>query len=107
MEKEFKTSLNEYLAVNGVDMAFTSNKEILKELKKIVFDSRVCVDLEDLKHSKELEKGINNANYIDTVNNLEINVQAGLYFISTVNGIVREERKLRIKSGIKKVLRIK
>ena len=106
-EKEFEEGLTDYLKKNGIEEIPTSNKEKLELLKKIVFHSRVDIDFTDLKHSKEVAKGIKDDNYINNIHNLEINVYHGLYYISNVKGIIREEKKLERRAKIKKIFKLK
>ncbi len=107
MEKEFEENLEKYLKENGVKEVPSTNKEKLEILKKIVFNSKVDIDIADLKNSNNREKGITDNTYVDKIQNLEVNVYNGLYYISNVRGIVREERKLERKAKIKKFFGLK
>ncbi len=107
MEKEFEEKLVEYLKKNGINDIPTTNKEILKTLKNIVYNERVNIDCADLRHNSNVKSGIDDIGYIDNVQNLEINVQNGLYYIANVGAVVREERKLERIAKFKKILKIK
>ena len=76
-------------------------------LKKIVFNSKIDIDIIDLKNNNNRENGIIDNSYLDEVQNLEVNVYNGLYYISNVRGIVREEKKLERKAKIKKFFGLK
>ena len=107
VEQEFEENLVNYLKNNGVTEIPNDKKETLQLLKRIVFNSRVNIDCIDMAHTKEVAKGIKDPEYINNIHNLELNVYNGLYYISNVNGIIREEKKLAKKSKIKKLFRIK
>lgn len=107
MQKEFEEDLEKYLRDNGVRIIPGSNKEKLELLKKIVFNSKIDIDIIDLKNNNNRENGIIDNSYLDEVQNLEVNVYNGLYYISNVRGIVREEKKLERKAKIKKFFGLK
>ena len=107
MQKEFEEDLEKYLRDNGVRIIRGSNKEKLELLKKIVFNSKIDIDIIDLKNNNNRENGIIDNSYLDEVQNLEVNVYNGLYYISNVRGIVREEKKLERKAKIKKFFGLK
>ena len=104
---EFNKNLDEYLKKNGVKEIPTTNKEKLRLLRTIVYNSKVSIDLADLKQSSNRSKGISDPSYVDTIQNLEINVYNGCYYISNVRGIVREERKLSRIAKVKSLFGVK
>ena len=105
--EELEINLNEYLKNNGVLEIPTDNKEKLKLLKRIYFNSKVEIDVNDLKHSKDVKNGVNDPTYIDRIQNLEVNAYNSLYYISCVSGIVREEKRMKRIAKIKSFLKIK
>ena len=107
IEKEFEENLTNYLKNNGIEEIPSTNKEKLQLLKNIVFNSRVNIDCADLKHSKDVAAGIKDEGFLENIQNLEVNVHNGLYYIANIRGIVKEERKLERKTKIKKILGMK
>lgn len=106
-QKEFEAKVENYLKNNGVKEMPTNNKDKLELLKKIVFSTKVSVDCIDLEHAKKLAEGIKDEGYLENVQNLELNISNGLYYISNVRGILKEERKLERKAKIKRIFKIK
>lgn len=108
VELEFNKKLENYLKNNGVNDIPTNNKEKLKLLKAIVFNGKVDIDVADLKQAKNRANGVKDKDntYFDTIQNLELNVSDGLYYIANIKGIVKEERKLKRRTKIKSFFKI-
>lgn len=107
MEKEFEERLEKYLSDNGAKIIPSSNKEKLEILKKIVFNGKIDIDIADLRNANNKENGIIDTNYIDKIQNLEVNVSDGLYYICIIRGIIREEKRLERNTKIKRFFKLK
>lgn len=107
MDKEFEEELENYLKENGVKIIPGSNKEKLEILKAIVYNSRYDMDIAELKNNADKDKGITDDSYLDKVQNLELNLYNGLYYIINVKGIVKEEKKLKRRIKIKRFFGLK
>ena len=107
MEQEFEKNLENYLKNKGVKEIPSSNKEKLKLLKNIYYNSKVEIDIADLRHTKEVEQGIHDSNYISTIQNLELDSYNSLFYISCVSNLVREEKRMARAAKIKSFFKIK
>ena len=107
MEENGLLPIDEFLKKYDIDSSTLTNKEKLKILKDIKFGYRVDKDYEENNYSKIPEDAktqeIKNE-YLNTVSNLEydlINVQ---WYILMAKYLCREERKLKRKQVLQKVI---
>ena len=104
MKKSFDVDLNSYLKDNGIEEVSSDNKEKLKQLYNIVRTRRVDMDCLDFKYSTD-KSCMAAEDYVSTIQNLQINITEGYYYICNVKDIIKEEKRFAAK--VKKLFGIK
>lgn len=96
--------VNWYLEKNGITDNKNNNKELLKSLKKVIYNEKVKIDILDMDfHSNANTNTIEE--YVNSIHKLNLNIEQAQGFILGVKAITREERRLKFKQKIKCLLK--
>lgn len=112
MEENIMLPLKDFLQKYGFDESNLTTKEKLKILKQIYLTNDVASDWEELKYSKMTSEGENNikeleSQFITKMDNLDIekcNIQRYIGFVKTIQ---KEERRVKRKENLQKLLKPK